>query len=108
MTSIAGVDVAAAQHDHRRCGRGSVSGYSSERGEPGRARAFEDRLLDLGAERDRLFDALLGDDDDVVDERRRRCSRVSVPRSVDGDAFGDRRAAGCGAGPRPSACTIPA
>ena len=62
-----GVDVAAAEHDadvlvaeHAR--------VLEQRGEPGRARALEDRLFDLGAERDRLLDALLGDDDDVVDE----------------------------------------
>ena len=34
----------------------------------GGARAFHDDLLDLERERERAFDGLLGDDDDVVDE----------------------------------------
>ena len=61
-----------------------------ERGEPGRAGAFDDRLLDLGRERDRGFDVLFGDDEQIVDE----CADDLAGEHAHGrdrDAFGDRR-----------------
>ena len=45
------------------------SGILDEGGEPGRAGAFHDGLLDLGRERDRGLDVLFGHDDEIVDER---------------------------------------
>jgi hypothetical protein len=40
-----------------------------QRGEADRACPFDDRLLDLEQHQDRLLDRVLGDEDDVVDER---------------------------------------
>ena len=46
------------------------SGWASTRGEAGRAGAFDHGLLDREQHRQRPLDLVLGDQDDVVDQRR--------------------------------------
>ena len=74
------IDVAAGEHDHHVAVAEALRELD-ERGEPGRARAFDDGLLDLRRQRDRGLDVLLADDEQIVDERADDLARQRARRS---------------------------
>ena len=81
------IDVAAAQHQPD-LASGESAGGAEQRRQPRRARAFDDRFLDLEQHHDRLLEIALADQHDVVDQlahdRQRQLAGLS-----DRDAFGD-------------------
>ena len=62
------------------------------RSEAGGAGAFDDGLLDRDQDRQRAFDLVFSDEDDVIDEMAHDVGGDPA-RRLDGDAFGERVAA---------------
>ncbi len=100
----AGVDISTAR-DQRNGLATKHLGILENRGERGCARTLDNRLLDLDVQGYRLFDTLLGDCDDLIDEFPDHRgvstpgSATAIPSAIVGPPVGE--------GPRPSACSIP-
>jgi hypothetical protein len=84
------VDVAAAEHDHRRAARGGRGLPAQQRGHADCARALDDELGLLHEHDHRLGHVVLGDDDHVVEPAAHE-AEGQLAGALDRDAVGDRQ-----------------